>query len=182
MNIFEEYTNKISNLIVKNSKFLELSNLNKLNAITIETPPSKFNFDLSCNVSLILGKENNINPIDLAKKIEVLVYKELKDFEKVEIAGPGFLNLRFSNKTIKKIIVLIYNNKEIYGKKKSNVNYNIEFVSANPTGPMHVGHCRGAIYGDVIANLLKFNGNQVTREFYVNDYGNQITNFTKSVI
>ena len=117
MNIFEEYTNKISNLIVKNSKFLELSNLNKLNGITIETPPSKFNFDLSCNVSLILGKENNINPIDLAKKIEVLVYKELKDFEKVEIAGPGFLNLRFSNKTIKKIIALIYNNKEIYGKK-----------------------------------------------------------------
>ena len=181
MNIFEEYTNKISNLIVKNSKFLELSNLNKLNGITIETPPSKFNFDLSCNASLILGKENKINPIDLAKKIEVLVYKELKDFEKVEIAGPGFLNLRFSNKTIKKIIALIYSNKEIYGKKKSNINYNIEFVSANPTGPMHVGHCRGAIYGDVIANLLKFNGNQVTREFYVNDYGNQITNFTKSV-
>jgi len=181
MNIFEEYTNKISNLIVKNSKFLELSNLNKLNGITIETPPSKFNFDLSCNASLILGKENKINPIDLAKKIEVLVYKELKDFEEVEIAGPGFLNLRFSNKTIKKIIALIYSNKEIYGKKKSNINYNIEFVSANPTGPMHVGHCRGAIYGDVIANLLKFNGNQVTREFYVNDYGNQITNFTKSV-
>ena len=181
MNIFEEYTNKISNLIVKNSKFLELSNLNKLNGITIETPPSKFNFDLSCNASLILGKENKINPIDLAKKIEVLVYKELKDFEEVEIAGPGFLNLRFSNKTIKKIIALIYSNKEIYGKKKSNINYNIEFVSANPTGPMHVGHCRGAIYGDVIANLLKFNGNQVTREFYVNDYGNQITNFTKLI-
>jgi len=75
----------------------------------------------------------------------------------------------------------ILENRETYGKKSSNKNYNIEFVSANPTGPMHVGHCRGAIYGDVLANLLKFNGNKVIKEYYVNDYGNQITNFAKSV-
>ena len=62
-----------------------------------------------------------------------------------------------------------------------NETYNIEFVSANPTGPMHVGHCRGAIYGDVLANLLKFNGNKVTKEYYINDYGNQIKNFVESV-
>ena len=59
--------------------------------------------------------------------------------------------------------------------------YNIEFVSANPTGPMHVGHSRGAIFGDVLANLLTFNGNKVVKEYYINDYGNQITNFTESV-
>ena len=64
---------------------------------------------------------------------------------------------------------------------KNNETYNIEFVSANPTGPMHVGHCRGAIYGDVLANLLKFNGNKVTKEYYINDYGNQIKNFVESV-
>ena len=61
------------------------------------------------------------------------------------------------------------------------VKVNIEFVSANPTGPMHVGHCRGAVFGDVLSNLLKFNGNKVTKEFYINDYGNQILHFTKSV-
>ena len=64
---------------------------------------------------------------------------------------------------------------------KSNKTYNIEFVSANPTGPMHVGHCRGAIYGDVLANLLSFNGNKVVKEYYINDYGNQIKNFVESV-
>ena len=64
---------------------------------------------------------------------------------------------------------------------KSSETYNIEFVSANPTGPMHVGHCRGAIYGDVLANLLKFNGNKVVKEYYINDYGNQIKNFVESV-
>ena len=67
------------------------------------------------------------------------------------------------------------------GQKKDNLSYNIEFVSANPTGPMHIGHCRGAIFGDVLSNLLKFNGNKVTREYYINDYGNQIKNFVKSV-
>ena len=65
--------------------------------------------------------------------------------------------------------------------QKSNKSYNIEFVSANPTGPMHIGHCRGAVFGDVLSNLLLFNGNKVIREYYINDYGNQIHNFVKSV-
>ena len=71
-------------------------------------------------------------------------------------------------------------NKE-YGSNNKSETYNIEFVSANPTGPMHVGHSRGAIFGDVLANLLIFNGNKVTKEYYINDYGNQIINFTESV-
>ena len=75
-------------------------------------------------------------------------------------------------------INLILDNK-FYGSTKSNETYNIEFVSANPTGPMHVGHCRGAIYGDVLANLLSFNGNKVTKEYYINDYGSQIRNFVE---
>ena len=99
----------------------------------------------------------------------------------MEIAGPGFLNLKLTNKFLISNINKILENKESYGKKNSNNSYNIEFVSANPTGPMHVGHCRGAIYGDVLANLLKFNGNKVTKEYYINDYGNQIKNFVKSV-
>ena len=181
MNVFEEYINKITALILKNQKLLKLDNLNNFKGIVVESPPAEFNFDLSCNVGLVLGKINKINPKELANKIKDLILKDLKDFEKIEIAGPGFLNLKLTNKSLILNINKILENRKSYGKKKSNKNYNIEFVSANPTGPMHVGHCRGAIYGDVLANLLKFNGNKVTKEYYINDYGNQIKNFAKSV-
>mgnify|MGYP001498182376 FL=1 len=181
MNIFEEYINKITTLILKNQKLLKLDNLNNFKGIVVESPPVEFNFDLSCNAGLVLGKINKINPKELANKIKDLILKDLKDFEKIEIAGPGFLNLKLTNKFLISNINQILENRKSYGKKNSNNNYNIEFVSANPTGPMHVGHCRGAIYGDVLANLLKFNGNKVTREYYINDYGNQIKNFAKSV-
>ncbi len=181
MNLFEKYINKITSLIIKNQKFLELNDLNNLKGIVVETPPVEFNFDLSCNAGLVLGKINKINPKELSKKIKDLILKELKDFDKIEIAGAGFINLKLTNNSLISNINQILENKKTYGKKNSNDNYNIEFVSANPTGPMHIGHCRGAIYGDVLANLLKFNGNKVTKEYYINDYGNQIKNFTKSV-
>ncbi len=181
MNIFEEYIKKITDLILKNKKILNLENLNNFKGVVVESPPAEFNFDLSCNAGLLLGKINKINPIELSKKIKDLIIKELKDFEKIEIAGPGFLNLKLTNKSLILNINQILKNKESFGKKISNNSYNIEFVSANPTGPMHVGHCRGAIYGDVLANLLKFNGNKVVKEYYINDYGNQIKNFAKSV-
>ena len=181
MNIFEEYLNKITALILKKQKFLKLDNVNNFKGIAVETPPPEFNFDLSCNAGLVLGKINKIDPKELANKIKDLILKDLEDFEKIEIAGPGFLNLKLKNKFLISNINKILENKESYGKKISNNSYNIEFVSANPTGPMHVGHCRGAIYGDVLANLLKFNGNKVTKEYYINDYGNQIKNFVKSV-
>ncbi len=181
MNIFEEYIKKITQLIEKNKNLLQLKELKNFQGVTVELPPSHFNFDLSSNVALILGKKNNVNPKDLAEKMKKLINNELKDFEKVEVAGPGFINLRFSQRSIVDIINKILKNKKDYGKKVSNNKYNIEFVSANPTGPMHVGHCRGAIYGDVLANLLKFNGNKVVKEYYINDYGSQIRNFVKSV-
>ena len=181
MNILEEYLNLIKILIAGNQKLLKLDNLNEFKGVIVEIPPAEFNYDLSCNICLILAKINNIDPKDLAKKIESLMNKSIKDFEKIEVAGPGFLNIKLSNEALINNIKKILENKETYGKKLSKNNYNIEFVSANPTGPMHVGHCRGAIYGDVLANLLKFNGNKVTKEYYINDYGSQIINFTKSV-
>jgi arginyl-tRNA synthetase len=181
MNIFEEYLKKISTLIIENKKILELNNLNNFKGVTVETPPSKFNFDLSCNACLVLGKYNKINPKVLADKLKDLIIKNLKDFKNVEIASPGFLNLKLTDEALIHHINKILKNRKTFGKKNSNNHYNIEFVSANPTGPMHVGHCRGAIYGDVLSNLLKFNGNKVIKEYYINDYGNQIINFTKSV-
>ena len=181
MNIFEEYLKEITALILKNQKFLELKDLNKFKGVTVEVPPAEFNFELSCNVSLVLGKINKTNPKELANKIKYLIIKNLKVFNSVEIAGPGFINLKFTDNTIISNINKILKSRQTYGKKSSNNYYNIEFVSANPTGPMHVGHCRGAIYGDVLANLLKYNGNKVIKEYYINDYGQQIINFVKSV-
>ena len=181
MNIFEDYLKEITALIIKNKKFLGLNDLNEFQGVTVEIPPVDYNFDLSCNISLVLGKVNKTNPKELANKIKDLIVKNLNDFDNVEIAGPGFINFKLTHKAIISIINKILKNRKTFGKKSSNNSYNIEFVSANPTGPLHVGHCRGAIYGDVLANLLKYNGNKVTKEYYINDYGQQIENFVKSV-
>ncbi len=181
MNIFEEYLKKISDLIIKNQKKLNLNNLNNFKGVTVETPPSEFDYDLSCNVSLVLSKVNKLNSQNLAKEIKNLIKSNFKDFTKLDIAGPGFINLKLSDAALIENINKIFKFRKTFGKKNSNNIYNIEFVSANPTGPMHIGHCRGAIFGDVLANLLKFNGNKVTKEYYINDYGAQIINFSKSV-
>ena len=130
---------------------------------------------------MVLSKSNKINPNILANSIKDLILENISEIEKIEIAGPGFLNLKLTNAGIISIIKDIFENNESYGSKKSNETFNIEFVSANPTGPMHVGHCRGAIFGDVLSNLLSFNGNKVVKEYYINDYGNQIKNFVESV-
>ena len=149
--------------------------------MTVENPPPNFDCDLSTNVSLILAKLNKLNPKQLSENIKYLLLKNIKDFEDVNSEGPGFINIRLSNKAIYSIINNIIRKKDTYGSQKNKNSYNIEFVSANPTGPMHIGHCRGAIFGDVLSNLLKFNGNKVTKEYYINDYGSQIKNFVKSV-
>ena len=181
MNIFQYYLSEIHNLVLNHKNDLKLKNTESLNIISLEVPPEQFNRDLSCNAPLILAKSNKLNPGDLAIKLKDLFKDKINHFDLVEIAGPGFLNINLSNRAIIENINSIFKKKETYGSSIMNETYNIEFVSANPTGPMHVGHCRGAIYGDVLANLLKFNGNKVTKEYYINDYGNQIKNFVESV-
>jgi arginyl-tRNA synthetase len=181
MNIFEFYLSEINEIILSHKDELKLNNINNLKNINLEVPPEQFNFDLSCNIALVLGKSNKIDPKNLALSLKSLFDSKIANFEIIEIAGPGFLNIKLSNIAMIKNINSILQSNQLYGSNKSNESYNIEFVSANPTGPMHVGHCRGAIYGDVLANLLKFNGNQVTKEYYINDYGNQIKNFVESV-
>ena len=181
MNIFEYHLKEIQNLILTNKKILELDKIDNLASINLEVPPEQFNFDLSCNIAMILGKSNKLNPKNLAGKIKEIFLREIDSFSEVEIAGPGFLNIKLSKSAMIENINSILINNKIYGSNQTNESYNIEFVSANPTGPMHVGHCRGAIYGDVLANLLKFNGNKVTKEYYINDYGNQIQIFVESV-
>ena len=155
MNIFENYLSKINKIILDNKKILKLSILENLDNINLEVPPDHFNYDLSSNISLVLAKKNKLNPINLAEDIKSLLLKKINHFKKIDVASPGFLNIILSKEALVININQILENKNTYGSKKLNKTYNIEFVSANPTGPMHVGHCRGAVFGDVLSNLLK---------------------------
>ena len=178
MNIFEHHLSEIKKIILSEKRFLKLENIDNLKGVNLEIPPEQFNFDLSCNIAMVLGKKNKINPKTLALKLKDIFLAKINNFSEIEIAGPGFLNIKLSKSALlNNIKNSILKNNKVYGSNKNNETYNIEFVSANPTGPMHVGHCRGAIYGDVLANLLKFNGNKVTKEYYINDYGGQIKKF-----
>ncbi len=183
MNIFENYLDKIKKILIDLSNKNELVLPIELNGITTEIPPIKFNSDLSTNVALVLSKSNKKSPIELANKLVDVIKKNDELIEDITIVKPGFINIKFKAIFWTNFVEEIIKNSKLFGinineKKKK---YLVEFVSANPTGPLHVGHCRGAILGDVIANLLSFNKHDVTKEYYVNDYGNQIINFTKSV-
>jgi len=181
MNIFSTYLKKIKIIIQKSANDKNLILPDNLNGINVDIPPQKFDGDISTNVAMVLSKPNKLPPLEIAENLKNLLIKNDENIEKIEIVKPGFINIKFNNHfwdTFLKNIINIKN----YGSLNENKNkYLIEFVSANPTGPLHVGHCRGAILGDVISNLLKFNNNDVTKEYYVNDHGNQILHFTKSV-
>jgi arginyl-tRNA synthetase len=181
MNIFEIYLKKIQELIISNAKILKIETNISFSGTVVESPPQEFNFDLSSNIALVLAKKTKQPPIKFAELLRKIILDNLDDFSEVAIAGPGFINFRFSTKIYKETIINILESRSKYGSNNKKESYNIEFVSANPTGPMHVGHSRGAIFGDVLANLLVFNGNKVIKEYYINDYGNQIFNFSESV-
>ncbi len=183
MNIFENYLEKIKETLLSSSKDGNLILPDTLNGVTAEIPPSKFDSDISTNVAMVLSKINKKSPIDLANILSEELKKKDEMIDNISVVKPGFINIKFKPIFWTNFIKEIIKNSKSFGintkeKKKS---YLIEFVSANPTGPLHVGHCRGAILGDVISNVLLFNKHKVTKEYYVNDYGNQIINFTKSV-
>ena len=180
MNIFEHHLAEIKKIIISKKNFLKLDQVDNFKGVNLEVPPDHFNFDLSCNIAMVLGKKNKLNPKSLALNLKDIFLNEISNFAEIDIAGPGFLNIKLTKSALLNNINLILDD-NTYGSIDNSESYNIEFVSANPTGPMHVGHCRGAIYGDVLANLLKFNGNKVTKEYYINDYGGQIQNFVESV-
>ena len=183
MNIFDIYLDKIKNVLDVLSKKNEIVLPEKLDGINAEIPPAKFDCDISTNVAMVLSKANQKSPIDLGNIISKSLVENDNMIEKAEVVKPGFININLKPEFWSNFSKEILNNSKTFGKnqKEKKNNYLVEFVSANPTGPLHVGHCRGAILGDVISNVLLFNNHKVTKEYYVNDYGNQIINFTKSV-
>jgi arginyl-tRNA synthetase len=178
MNIFED----IRKIIIDVAISMGIEDKNILNKITSEPPKDETHGDIATNIALLSSKILNKNPKKIAADIIILIKKNEYIYE-AKIAGPGFINLYLDKAIFYKCCrkVLCYKNK--YGKS----NYgnlekvNIEYVSANPTGPMHIGHARGAVYGDSLANLLEYVGYNITREYYINDSGQQIVNLAKSV-
>lgn len=150
--------------------------------ITLERPKLIEHGDFSTNIAMVLAKQVKKNPREIAQSIIDNIEKN-NLFKKIEIAGAGFINFFLKNEALISVIQEILQQKKAYGAntKGGNKKIQIEFVSANPTGPLHVGHGRGAAIGDSLARLLEFSGWQVTREFYYNDAGAQIDNLTKSV-
>jgi arginyl-tRNA synthetase len=148
---------------------------------SIEKPNDEKNGEISSNISLIVQKLLRENPIDIANKI-ILELKKCSEFIKVDVAKPGFINLWLDSSMWQSYLK---NSLELDDLIDCNIGngrtVNVEYVSANPTGPLHIGHCRGAVFGDVLSNLLQKTGHQVTKEYYINDAGSQIKNLTNSV-
>lgn len=178
MNIF----NQLKQDIIAASRQL-YNNQEIANNATIETPKDSFNGDLSSNIAMIIAAKENISPREVALKFkEVLI--TLPYIASIEIAGPGFINFTIKAETWQIAIKDILQHKEKFFEidiDKSR-NINIEYVSANPTGPMHIGHARGAVYGDVLARILQKVGYSVTKEYYVNDAGSQINDLVSTVL
>jgi len=183
MNIFDLYLDKIIILIKRLNKEGSLELPESLNGVNVDIPPPNFDCDISTNVAMVLSKANKKSPIDVASTLINLIKSEDEKIETISVAKPGFINIKFKAIYWNNFIKNVNENYKNFGVniKEERKKYLIEFVSANPTGPLHVGHCRGAILGDVISNILIFNKHDVSKEYYVNDYGNQIINFTKSV-
>jgi arginyl-tRNA synthetase len=151
---------------------------------TVEPAKEKSHGDLACNAAMVLSKKFGMNPRELAQELIKKIFSE--DVEKFEIAGPGFINISLKPQIFYRLVeqLLTEENFEFpnLGRDENGVGekINLEYASPNPTGPIHVGHTRGAIYGDVLATLLQKTGYDVLKEYYINDAGAQINNLIKS--
>lgn len=179
--------NKIAALIenaVKNAVEKGLLPAGNIPRVEVEIPGDPAHGDYATNIALILASSGKQNP----RKIAEILQANLKDneniIEKTQIAGPGFINFFIQDDVWRKSLKKIEEQKDNYGRVNigDGKKVQVEFVSANPTGPLHIGHARGAVVGDVITNLLKTTGYNVSKEYYINDAGNQMNNLGKSVL
>ena len=182
MNVFKDFENRIRQAVealdvVKNSG--EAVNFERL---AVEPPRDPAHGDISTNAAMVLAKPLGMNPRALAELIAAQ-FEGDADVAETSVAGPGFLNFRLTAPFWQRLVKVIARDGTDYGRSEAGGGrkVNVEYVSANPTGPMHVGHCRGAVVGDALANLMGFAGFEVTKEYYINDAGSQIDVLAKSV-
>ena len=151
-------------------------------AVTVEPPRDASHGDLATNAAMVLAKPAATNPRALAEQVAAELGK-LDEVASVDVAGPGFINLTLGEDSWRNELRTITSEGADYGRvvRAEPLTVNVEYVSANPTGPMHMGHCRGAVVGDALASLLEFAGNKVVREYYINDAGGQVDVLARSV-
>ncbi len=149
----------------------------------VEPPRDAGHGDLSSNAAMVVAKPLGKNPREVATALAEH-FKDDPDVLSVEVAGPGFLNFRLATPVWHKVLAAVGAQGEAFGKSDigKGERVNVEYVSANPTGPMHVGHTRGAVFGDALASLMAYSGYDVTREYYINDAGSQIETLARSTL
>ncbi len=151
-------------------------------SVTVEPPRDASHGDLATNAAMVLAKPAGMNPRALAEALSAKL-SALDEVAGVDVAGPGFINMKLTEDAWRSEVQLIADSGETYGRSTigAGKTVNVEYVSANPTGPMHMGHCRGAVVGDALASLLEYAGHKVIREYYVNDAGGQVDVLARSV-
>lgn len=171
MDIFALFTSRVTEALLADHPELGADLLSR---VVVEPPRDPAHGDLSTNAAMVVAKPLGKNPREVAAAL-VERFKTDSDVTSVEVAGPGFINFRLATPILHKVLKAIAEQKDAYGKSNlgKGERVNVEYVSANPTGPMHVGHTRGAVFGDALASLMAYSGYDVTREYYINDTGGQ---------
>jgi arginyl-tRNA synthetase len=180
MNVFSIFTAHVRSAVEALAAAGAFANLPDLSRIVVEPPRDAGHGDLATNAAMALAKDAGLKPRDLAERLAIELRK-LPHVTAVEVAGPGFINLTLDPDVWRGALRAAILAGPDYGRSdvgKGDIGkaepVNVEYVSANPTGPLHVGHGRGAVFGDALANLLAFTGHAVTREYYINDAGAQV--------
>src|SRR6202041_2705743 len=152
-----------------------------LSRVVVEPPRDAAHGDMATNAAMVLAKEAKAKPRDLAEAIAARLRRD-DLIASVDVAGPGFINLTLKPSAWSDALRTVLREGDAYGRSTTGAaeKVSVEYVSANPTGPMHVGHCRGAVFGDALASLLAFAGYDVTREYYINDAGAQVDVLARS--
>lgn len=171
MDIFALFTTRVTEALRADYPELDAALLSR---VVVEPPRDPAHGDLSTNAAMVVAKPLGKNPREVAGAL-VERFKNAPDVESVEVAGPGFINFRLSNSIWHQVLKAVGGQGANYGRSDlgQGERVNIEYVSSNPTGPMHVGHTRGAVFGDALASLMAWSGYDVTREYYINDTGGQ---------
>jgi arginyl-tRNA synthetase len=187
MNIFADFHARIADLLAGMAREGRLPDTLDFSRFVVEPPRDAALGDLACNAAMVFARDVKAffpNPRQLAVELAAAL-ADFDDVDQAEVAGPGFLNIRLTPGVFGQVLGAILEQGADFGRdaggRVSARKVNVEYVSANPTGPMHVGHGRGAVFGDALAGLLEFSGSEVTREYYINDAGAQVDVLARSV-